>query len=153
MLQNSRRHFLSQVGQGMFVASVGSSLAVDLGLCPQLLAEEGPGRLNFGKLEPLVSLMQETPPAKLQPMLIEKLRAGMELSQLVAAAALANARTFGGEDYVGFHTMMRQSVHYCVKNENPNQASYHSGLRVMLPKLLDRYALIGRPLGTKMADD
>jgi hypothetical protein len=26
--------------------------------------------------------------------------------RLVAAAALANARTFGGEDYVGFHTMM-----------------------------------------------
>lgn len=283
MFQNSRREFLSQVGQGMFVASVGSSLAVDLGLCPQLLAEEGPGRLNFGKLEPLVSLMQETPPAKLQPMLIEKLRAGMELNQMVAAAALANARTFGGEDYVGFHTMMalhpaymmakelprekqplpvlkvlyrnsnriqetggsshevlkpvkpaneapkqaggealraiargndaqrmakadalfaaltegsadaaynelltlvedgaevhrvvlayrawdmlqlvgkehaqtmlRQSVHYCVKNENAQQAAYYSSLRAMLPKLLDRYGLIGRPLGTKMADD
>jgi len=283
MFQKSRRKFLSQVGQGMFVASVGSTLAVDLGLCPQLLAEEGPGRLDFGKLEPLVSLMQETPPAKLQPMLIEKLRAGMELSQLVAAAALANARTFGGEDYVGFHTMMalhpaymmakelprerqplpvlkvlyrnstrmqetggsshevlkpvkpaesipgkaggealraivrgndpkklanadallvaltndspdaaynelltlvedgaevhrvvlayrawdmlqlvgkehaqtmlRQSVHYCVKSEVPNQVAYFGGMRAMLPKLLDRYALIGRPLGTKAADD
>src|SRR4051794_12926843 len=117
MLQNSRRRFLSQVGQGMFVASVGSSLAVDLGLCPQLLAEEGPGRLDFGKLEPLVSLMQETPPAKLQPMLIEKLRAGMELNQLVAAAALANARTFGGEDYVGFHTMMALHPAYMMAKE------------------------------------
>jgi hypothetical protein len=28
------------------------------------------------------------------------------LRKLVAAAAFANARTFGGEDYVGFHTMM-----------------------------------------------
>jgi len=28
------------------------------------------------------------------------------LRRLTAAAALANARTFGGEDYIGFHTMM-----------------------------------------------
>jgi hypothetical protein len=283
MFQKSRREFLSQVGQGMFVASVGSTLAVDLGLCPPLQAEEGPGRLDFGKLEPLVSLMQETAPAKLQPLLIEKLRAGMELSQLVGAAALANARTFGGEDYVGFHTMMalhpsymmarelpkekqplpvlkvlyrnstrmqetggsshevlkpvkptnaapiknagealrtiargtdsermakaealfaamaegspdaaynelltlvedgaevhrvvlayrawdmlqlvgkqhaqtmlRQSVHYCVKNENPQQANYYAGMRALLPRTIDQYKLNGRPLGTKAADD
>jgi hypothetical protein len=283
MFRNSRREFLAEVGQGMFVASVGSTVALDLGLCPQVLAEEGPGRLTFGKLEPLVSLMQETPPAKLQPMLIEKLRNGMELSELVAAAALANARTFGGEDYIGFHTMMalhpaymmarelprekqplpvlkvlyrnsnriqeaggsghevlkpvraadkvpggsggealraivrgndpkklaradslfaaltadsadaaynelltlvedgaevhrvvlayrawdmlqlvgkehaqtmlRQSVHYCVKTETPNQVAYYSGMRALLPKLLDRYALIGRPLGKKLAED
>jgi hypothetical protein len=283
MFRNSRREFLTEVGQGMFLASVGSTLALDLGLCPQSLANEGPGRLNFGKLEPLVSLMQETPPAKLQPMLIEKLRAGMPLGELVAAAALANARTFGGEDYVGFHTMMalhpaymmarelprerqplpvlkvlyrnsnrmqetggsshevlkpvvpssavpgnaggealraivrssdpnklakadgllaaltaasadaayndlltlvedgaevhrvvlayrawdmlqlvgkehaqtmlRQSVHYCVKSENPGQAAYYAGMRALLPKLLDRHGLIGRPLGTRPADD
>src|SRR6185369_10595079 len=35
-----------------------------------------------------------------------RLRAGTDLRRVVAAAALANARTFGGEDYVGFHTMM-----------------------------------------------
>jgi hypothetical protein len=283
MFRNSRREFLTEVGQGMFLASVGSTLAFDLGLCPHVFAEEGPTRLTFGKLEPLVSLMQETPTSKLQPMLIEKLRGGMELSELVSAAALANARTFGGEDYVGFHTMMalhpaymmarelprerqplpvlkvlyrnssrmqetggsshevlkpvrpadgapsrsggealrelvrgndpqkmakadalfasftadsadsaynelltlvedgpevhrvvlayrawdmlqlvgkehaqtmlRQSVHYCVKNENPNQASYHSGARAVLPKVLDRYGLIGKSLGTKPAED
>ncbi len=283
MFRNSRREFLTEVGQGMFLASVGSTLALDLGLCSPGLANEGPGRLNFGKLEPMVSLMQETPPSKLQPMLIEKLRGGMQLNELVASAALANARTFGGEDYVGFHTMMallpaytmskelprerqplpvlkvlyrnsnrmqetggsshevlkpitpvdtvpasaggealralvrgkdpqkqakadallagliaespdaaynelltmvedgaevhrvvlayrawdmlqlvgkehaqtmlRQSVHYCVKSETPNQVAYYAGMRAMLPKLLDRYALIGKPLGTRTADD
>jgi hypothetical protein len=30
----------------------------------------------------------------------------MSLPDVVAAAAFANARTFGGEDYVGFHTLM-----------------------------------------------
>src|ERR1700737_2565167 len=102
MNRNNRREFLAEVGQGMLLASVGSALAVDLGLGPKLQAEERVGRLTFGKLEPLVALMQETPAAKLQPLLVEQLRAGMDLSRLVAAAALANARTFGGEDYVGF---------------------------------------------------
>ncbi|CAN5525285.1 hypothetical protein BH10PLA2_BH10PLA2_13790 [soil metagenome] len=283
MFRNSRREFLNEVGQGMFLASVGSPLALDLGLCRPGVANEGPSRINFGKMEPLVALMQDTPPAKLQPMLIEKLRSGMQLSELVSAAALANARTFGGEDYVGFHTMMalhpayimsrelprerqalpvlkvlyrnssrmqetggssheilkpvvpsvsaagkangevlrsivrgndpkklakadallaamtvdspeaaynemltmvedgaevhrvvlayrawdmlqmvgkehaqtmlRQSVHYCVKTETPGQVTYYSGMRALLPKLLDRYALIGKPLGTRAAED
>src|SRR5678815_2210640 len=50
--------------------------------------------------------MQETPVNKLLPLLVEQLNSGSDLRQLTAAAALANARTFGGEDYVGFHTMM-----------------------------------------------
>jgi hypothetical protein len=50
--------------------------------------------------------MQETPVNRLLPVLVTQLRSGVELRRLVAAAALANARTFGGEDYVGFHTMM-----------------------------------------------
>jgi hypothetical protein len=50
--------------------------------------------------------MQETPVNRLLPVLTAQLRSGVELRRLVAAAALANARTFGGEDYVGFHTMM-----------------------------------------------
>jgi hypothetical protein len=281
MQGNSRREFLVEVGQGMLLASVGSALAVELGFTPKLRGDEAPKRLTFGKLEPLVALMQETPPAKLQPLLVERIRGGMGLDNLVAAAALANARTFGGEDYVGFHTMMallpsyamarelpkeqqplpvlkvlyrnasrmqevggprnevlkpvqpvsapqyagaelralartndpnkiakaealfasvtqgpaedafnelltlvedgaevhrvvlayrawdmlslvgkehaqtmlRQSVHYCIKNENPGQAAYYSGLRALLPKLLDQYHLDRKPLGDRSAED
>src|SRR6185503_7627714 len=65
-----------------------------------------PETLTFGDLEPLVQLMQETPAERLLPVLVERLRAGTDLRRLVAGAALANARTFGGEDYIGFHTMM-----------------------------------------------
>lgn len=101
----SRREFLAEVGRGMLVASLGAPVAAELGLSTGF-AEEVPARLDFGPLEPLVRLMQETPPDKLLGELVEKLRAGTELRRLVAAAALANARTFGGEDYVGFHTMM-----------------------------------------------
>ncbi|WP_164102064.1 hypothetical protein [Candidatus Laterigemmans baculatus] len=102
----NRRAFLQEVGQGMLVAGLGSTLACDLGVSTAL-AEEGLERLTFGPLEPLVSLLQETPPDRLQPILVSKLSAGeVDLQQLTAAGLLANARTFGGEDYVGFHTFM-----------------------------------------------
>src|SRR5262245_22762832 len=94
----TRRDFFAEVGRGMVVASVGYSMASELGLAPAFAAEV-PDNLQFGPLEPLVELMQETPATKLVPVLVEKLRSGVELRRLVAAAALANARTFGGEDY------------------------------------------------------
>jgi hypothetical protein len=54
-----------------------------------------------------VDLLQSTTPDKLQPILIDKLNKGeTDLTSLMAAGALANAETFGGEDYVGFHTAM-----------------------------------------------
>ena len=62
----TRREFLEDIGRGMLVASLGSAAAFDLGLAPAV-AEEASQRLTFGSLEPLVSLMQETPPAKLLP--------------------------------------------------------------------------------------
>jgi hypothetical protein len=89
----------------MLVATVGYEMANDLGLA-SAHAEETAESLAFGDLEPLVCLMQETPANRLLPALIDQLHLGTSLRQLTAAAALANARTFGGEDYVGFHTMM-----------------------------------------------
>jgi hypothetical protein len=101
----SRRQFLADVGRGMLVATVGYSAANDLGLA-NAFAAEVPDTLDFGSLEPLVRFMQETPTDKLLPALAAKLKSGTDLRRLIAAGALANARTFGGEDYVGFHTMM-----------------------------------------------
>ena len=101
----TRREFLSEVGQGMFVTSIGYELATGLGLS-SAMAETAPAALNFGNLEPLVCLMQETAADDLLPKLSAKLQSGTPLRDLVSAAALANARTFGGEDYIGFHTMM-----------------------------------------------
>lgn len=101
----TRREFLTEVGRGMLVATVGYEVAQQLGLA-SALAEETADTLSFGPLEPLVCLMQETPIDRLVATLVEQLHSGQNLRQLTAAAALANARTFGGEDYVGFHTMM-----------------------------------------------
>ncbi len=100
-----RREFLADVGRGMIVAGVGLGTALDLGLA-SARAGDGPDRLSFGELEPLVAFMQETSADRIVPETIAKLRKGTDLKTLLAASALANARTFGGEDYIGFHTMM-----------------------------------------------
>jgi hypothetical protein len=116
-----RRAFLQDVGKGMLVASVGTGLAADLGI-GTAFAEQGSDELRFGKLEPFVCLMQETAPAKLMPLLVERIKQGADLKQIVAAAALANVRTFGGEDYVGFHTMMAISPAYYMAKEMPEES-------------------------------
>ncbi len=118
----TRRDFLAEVGRGMLVATIGLETSVGLGLSPSLAGVGEPdelGELNFGSLEPLVRLMQETPADRLLPLLAAKLQAGTELRQLLAAGALANARTFGGEDYVGFHTMMALAPAYHMAQELP----------------------------------
>ena len=223
--------------------------------------------------------MQETTADRLLPQVVDRLRQGTALRDVVAAAALANARTFGGEDYIGFHTMMaiapsyhmaqelpearkalpvlkvlhrnatriqeqggprrevlhpvtaaalpndrpgpevmrdavrranvneaerayaaqvasaedalnnvlfavqdscdvhrvvlpyrawdlmgiigreqahtllRQSVRFCVKAENPRMAQYNAGVRAMVPRLLDQHRLLTRELGTRTAED
>ncbi|MBI4602883.1 MAG: hypothetical protein HY721_13075 [Planctomycetes bacterium] len=119
MKQSNRREFLADVGRGMIVASVGYGVAAELDLLPGALAEDAPEALAFGPLEPLVAFLQETPAERLVPALVERLRSGTSLRELVAAAALANARTFGGEDYVGFHTMMALAPAYRMALEMP----------------------------------
>lgn len=106
MVVHSRRRFMDQVGRGMLAAGVGATLASDLG-CSTAFAQQGTDELHFGPYEALVDLLQSTPPEKLLPILVRRLKDGStDLKQLTAAAALANAETFGGQDYVGFHTAM-----------------------------------------------
>jgi hypothetical protein len=114
----TRREFLSEVGKGMLVTAVGAGVASELGLA-RALAADPPAPLTFGDLEPLVAFMQETPAARLVTGVVEKIKSGTELRQLVAAAALANARSFGGEDYVGFHTMMALAPAFHMAQEMP----------------------------------
>jgi len=127
---HTRREFLSAVGQGMLVASVGAGLASELNLGVAYGGETA-GALSFGPLEPLVVLMQETPVDRLLPTLVERLNQGTELRTLVAAAALANARTFGGEDYIGFHTMMALSPAYHMSLELPDERKALPVLKVL----------------------
>src|SRR4051812_49411415 len=114
----TRREFLTEVGRGMLVASIGYEMATQLGMASEIAEEQA---LSFGSLEPLVCLMQETPINRLLPVLVEQLKSGTDLQKLVTAAALANARTFGGEDYVGFHTIMAMAPALHMSRELPTE--------------------------------
>lgn len=127
----SRRQFLSDVGAGMVVASVGSALAADLGFSTAFAQTPAADRLNFGPLEELVTLMQETPPDRIIAVAVERLRNGTMLRDLAGAVALANARAFGGEDYVGFHTMMAIAPSVHMSGELPNSSRALPILKVM----------------------
>src|SRR5262245_5937519 len=118
MMNRNRREFLADVGKGMLTVSIGPALAADLGV-GVAFADDAPKRLLFGDHEPLVALMQDTPADKLLPLLVKKLNEGTELKAFVAAAALANARTHGGEDYDGFHNFMALMPSYQMACELP----------------------------------
>ena len=146
MSLRTRRELFRDVGRGMIAAAVGSSLAADLGFAFSPV-EEG-GHITFGDLEPLVSFLQETHPDKLLPKVVEKLKSGTELKTFVAAAALANARAFGGEDYVGFHTLMALAPAYKMALEEPK--AERQPLAVM--KVLVRNSTRLQELGGKKAE-
>ena len=116
----TRRAFLSDVGKGMVIATVGSALAADMDLARAADTGAADAPLSFGQLDGLVASLQETPINKLNALLVDKIRGGTDLKTLTAAAALANARTFGGEDYVGFHTVMALGPAYRMSRELPD---------------------------------
>ncbi len=120
MLTRTRRELFADVGRGMIAASLGTALASDLGFRTAWAAESD--RLTFGDLDPLVNFLQETPPDKLIPKVVEKIKGGTALKQLIAAAALTNARAFGGEDYVGFHTLMALAPAYLMSEQETDAA-------------------------------
>lgn len=118
-MDRSRREFLAEVGKGMLVASVGSGMACDLGLANALADDKPPTTITFDRLEPLASLMEDTPAAKLLPLLVEKIRGGTDLRTLVAAGALANTRKFGGQNYDGWHHLMALAPAFEMAKELP----------------------------------
>jgi hypothetical protein len=130
MNRHHRREFLANVGRGMLISGVGASVAFDLGLASVGASEEKP-KLTFGEIEPLVSLLQQTPANKLVTVLINKLNAGTELKTLVAAGALANARTFGGQDYIGYHTFMALGPAWAMSQELPESRRALPVLKVL----------------------
>lgn len=105
MPERSRRRFLSELGASMAVISLGPAVASDLGWHPGPLDPVDSPRDR--EMDALVDLITDTSPDRLQPLLVERLRKGtVDLTQIVAATALANACKFGGEDYTGYHAFM-----------------------------------------------
>ncbi len=115
----------------MLVASVGPALAMDLGLATTAMADGPGGHLTFGAMEPLVDLMQQTPADRLMAIVVAKLRSGTDLREFVAAAALANARAFGGQDYDGYHALMALAPAYHMAKELPESRAALPVMKVL----------------------
>ena len=115
----------------MMVASVGTAVAADLNLSPAWANESADGKITFGDMEPMVRLMQDTPADKLMPQLVEKIKNGTSLKTLVAAGALANVRTFAGEDYIGYHSFMALAPAYEMSKELPEAQQALPVLKVL----------------------
>lgn len=130
MMTRNRREFLVNVGKGMLVAGVGPTMAANLDVAPAFASNDAK-RLTFGAREPLVALLQETPADKLLPILVSKLNSGLPLKELVAAGALANARTFGGHDYDGYHAFMAIAPSYSMAQEMPAESQALPVLKVL----------------------
>ncbi|HVR84699.1 MAG TPA: hypothetical protein VMU54_10335 [Planctomycetota bacterium] len=142
-ITRTRRQFLSNVSRGALAAAVGFGTARSMDLAPSW-AESGPESISFGPLESLVCLLQETPVDKLLPALVGQLQAGTDLRRLTAAAALANARTFGGEDYVGFHTLMALSPACHMASELPGELQPLPVFKVLYRNTARIHAVGGR---------
>ena len=64
------------------------------------------------------------------PQIVERMRTGTTGGDIVAAAALAT-RTFGGEDYIGFHTLMAIAPAYHMSQELPENRKALPILKVL----------------------
>ena len=130
MNRSHRREFLADVGRGMLVASVGRPRpGPGLGL-------RRPGRRlrepsDVRPMEPLVALMQETPADRLFRRSSSGSSRRPTFGRLVAAAALANARTFGGQDYEGYHALMALVPAYQMSRELPEAQKALPVLKVL----------------------
>ncbi|HEV3439210.1 MAG TPA: hypothetical protein VG122_17720 [Gemmata sp.] len=141
MSLRTRRELFHDVGRGMFAAALGPVVASDLGL--GFAAEEAPKHLTFGDLDPLVSFLQETHPSKLLPKVAEKLKAGTDLKQFIAAAALVNARAFGGEDYDGYHTLMALAPAYWMSMQETREERRPLAVMKVLMRNSNRLQAVG----------
>ncbi len=131
MSVHSRRRFMHTVGSGMLVAGLGGNLAIELGVASQVDLRPSTAAAH-DDLAAWVGRMQEMNPDKLQIKMAEEISAGsVSLRELIAAAALANAETFGGQDYVGYHAEMALIPALEMANELPDRRKPLPVLKVL----------------------
>ena len=130
MVTTNRREFLTGLSSTAIYAGVGTLFAQRM--VPGLArAFETQSPLDFGELEPLVALLQNTPTEQLQPALVAKIRQGTSIRSLVIAGGLANARTFGGHDYDGYHIQMALSPALHMSQQLPENLAALPVLKVL----------------------
>jgi len=110
-----RRQFLAGMSRRLAATAYGFAVAETLGW-PLPRAAHAHDRLRFGTLDPLVDLIQATPADQLLGKVVQALRSGTPLADVVAATALANARALGGTNYDGYHAQMALLPSFAMAN-------------------------------------
>ncbi len=128
MVVQSRRQFLFRIGSTFTATACGLVAADTLG---SPLARRLGERLRFGRLDPLVDLIQATPADDLLGKLVAALRAGTPLADIVAATAFANARALGGTHYDGYHVQMALLPAYAMAQRMPGELAALPVLKVV----------------------
>src|SRR5437660_156691 len=114
MSSRSRREFLADVGKGMFLTTLGAGLAADLGLAAAEATFAAQAGSPTDALNNLMCMVDD----------------GAEVHRVVLVSRSWDLLDFVGRDKA--HTLLRQSVHYCVKAE-PGSARYDAAVRELLP--------------------
>src|SRR5262245_51999349 len=117
--QSHRREFLQEVSGGMLAVLVGTGLAAELGLAAEDTRDDR--AKTPADLARLSQIIQQTATKDLLPALHKELQSGVSLKELVAAGALANARAFGGQDYIGYHSFMALCPSYAMAMALPEK--------------------------------
>lgn len=104
----SRRRLLGHGCRGALLAGIGSGLGTTAwsGGGPVGAWLEQDQGIDFGRHRDRVEFLLSASPSGMLDHVVEGLRKGETREDWAAASALANAVTFGGEDYDGYHVAM-----------------------------------------------
>jgi hypothetical protein len=83
--------------------------------------------------------------------ILHEIEDGADVHRVVLPYRAWDLMSIIGRDHA--HALLRQSVRFCVRAENPNTLRWYGNMRTAIPRILDTHRLIGRELGNRAAAD
>src|SRR5262249_56181510 len=113
---------------------------------------EAVGRKDLAAAERLLSAAAHNSPAEAFDQVLMAVEDGYDVHRIVMPHRAWELLDLVGKEHA--ETMLRQSVHYCINVEkNQKSVDFYQPMRALLPKLIDQYKLLAKPLGDRDADD
>src|SRR5437899_2728286 len=120
-MKQTRRAFLADVGRGVLAAGLGPALAADLGLGPPF-APDGPAhRKDMATADQVFAAAAAKGPEDALNEVLLAVEECLEVHRVVLPYRAWDLLPIIGREHA--QTLLRQSVHYCVKTDNPNYRS------------------------------
>ena len=157
MTPATRRVFLADVGRGMLLASLGPVLTADLGIA-HALTDDTSDRRHFGARERATRCTHARDSAGstlADPRQTSQRRNRPEHTRR-PLDALANARTFGGQDYTSHHSLMTHAsigmrragrLHTDLQSQGHTVAK--DTVHMLINHLIDAFVIAAVPVATE----